>query len=380
MTFTENDKLKAMAIVHIFETSRPLGDFAACVVLNDGAGVSYGINQFTHRSGSLAAVVENYLSGGGQIGRDVFANVLPVLKKTSAAAVGRLAVDERFKRTLRAAAVTREMQAAQIEIAFEKYLDPAIRICIRNGFALPLSLAVVYDSLTHGSWNLIATRVGRPLSLFHSAAVGSPSRGEMAWITEYVRKRHTWLTDLRRLRPTNYRTKFFLDQIATGNWDLHLPVTVHGFRLTAAMIPNQLSEPGAIATGSPRRTIDVAVTMPSESEPGAIANGSSQYTANVDSDKGALASAGDALEAAAAKLDRADSVITAVTSRTDAVKSLWTTVGGTIWQTAWAVFGFVIGLPKSVWIVVAVIAAALMLVYLYRQITLGKIREGARGA
>ena len=38
MTFTENDKLKAMAIVNIFETSRPFGDYAACAVLDDGAG------------------------------------------------------------------------------------------------------------------------------------------------------------------------------------------------------------------------------------------------------------------------------------------------------------------------------------------------------
>ncbi len=44
MTFTEIDKLKAVAIVNIFETSRPFGDYAAYAVLNDGAGVSYGIN------------------------------------------------------------------------------------------------------------------------------------------------------------------------------------------------------------------------------------------------------------------------------------------------------------------------------------------------
>jgi hypothetical protein len=57
------------------------------------------------------------------------------------------------------------------------------------------------------------------------------------------------------------------------------------------------------------------------------------------------------------------------------VKSLWTTVIGTLWQTAWAIFGFLVGIPRVVWLTVAVIVAALMLYYLYRQLTLGKIRE-----
>jgi len=64
-----------------------------------------------------------------------------------------------------------------------------------------------------------------------------------------------------------------------------------------------------------------------------------------------------------------------VITRTDAVKSLWTAIVGTIWQSIWAVGSFVIGLPNEVWLVVALIVAALMLLYLYRQVALGKIRE-----
>ena len=69
-----NDKTKALAIVSIFETSKPFGEYDACVVLNDGAGVSYGINQFTHRSGSLSMVIRRYLANGGQLGREIFQN------------------------------------------------------------------------------------------------------------------------------------------------------------------------------------------------------------------------------------------------------------------------------------------------------------------
>lgn len=188
MTFNEKDKLKALAIVHVFETSKPFGDYAACVVLNDGAGVSYGINQFTHRSGSLAAVVREYLRSGGQVGREILTAALPVLAKKSVAAIEKLAANATFKRALKAAAATSEMRSAEQKVCFEKYLSPAIQICARMGFVQPLSLAVVYDSVTHGSWEWISARV--------TGTVRTTTRRtdelafEKSWITEYVRGRH----------------------------------------------------------------------------------------------------------------------------------------------------------------------------------------------
>lgn len=364
MTFTENDKMKALAIVHIFETSRPFGDYAACVVLDDGAGVSYGINQFTHRSGSLAAVVERYLELRGQNGREILASRLPILRKTSAAAVAKLAADELFKATLRRAAATSEMRSAQNEIATEKYLQPAIRICEKMGFSLPLSLAVIYDSVTHGSWEYISARV-------HQAAkMETPDdrRFEKSWITEYVCVRHRWLTDIKRLRSTNYRTKFFLDQIAISNWRLGLPIAVHGVRLTPEMfVPRPLE--------NTRRGTEKADSIEPPPALQAAEIPSDAVTPTVTPTVTVLQSAGEIAASAATKFDRVDSVINTAISRKDAAKSLWTTIYGSIGQAAWAVFGFVIGLPREVWIVVAIIAAALMFAYLYRQIMLGRIRE-----
>lgn len=329
MMFTETDKLKALAIVSIFETSRPFGDFAACVVLNDGAGISYGISQFTHRSGSLAAVVGKYLENGGRVGCNVLREGLPVLRRTTAYSIRKLSGDERLKNALRAAAVTREMKDAQREIATELYLRPAIEICETRGFRLPLSLAVVYDSVVHGSWERVS-RIVTPGSL-----------SEKAWVTAYVRRRHLWLTNTARLKATNYRTKFFLGQIATGNWELRLPLTVHGVWLTGVGEDEETRRRGVVETGRG----DV------------------------------MGRAESAVAQAAARFDRLDTALTAVITRTDRAKSLWTTVLGTMWQAAWGIFGFVTGMPKEVWIVVAVIAAMLMLAYLYRQIALGRIRE-----
>ncbi|MBK8466118.1 MAG: chitosanase [Chloracidobacterium sp.] len=352
MTFSENDKLKALGIVNVFETSRPFGEYAACVVLDDGAGVSYGVNQFTHRSGSLAAVVEAYLSSGGQLGREILAAALSTLNRTSTAAINKLSRDTRFKQALRAAAVTSEMKAAQQTVAFEKYLLPAIQICEAKGFVLPLSLAVVYDSLNHGSFEYISARV-TPIGAVRTAMKDAVA-AEKKWITEYVRERDRWLSAIKRLRVTRYRTKFFLDQIAIGNWDLKLPMTVHGFRLTKEVL----------ASADVKKEDAVTVERSDAvSEPGALATGS------------ILNKAGKAISSAADKFDRVSNAVTTITTRTDAAKSLWTTVIGTIWQAMWAIFSFLAGLPQEVWIVVAVIAAVLMVLYLYRQIELGRIRE-----
>ena len=118
----QTDLLKALAIVNIFETGKPFGEFAAVAILNDGAGISYGISQFTHRSGSLAAVVERYLELDGAVGRFVLENALPNLRRKEPVVIRAYSKDERVKKALRAAAVTREMRIAQSQIAFEKYL------------------------------------------------------------------------------------------------------------------------------------------------------------------------------------------------------------------------------------------------------------------
>src|SRR5574338_1656141 len=98
MSFTERTKLIALAIVRIFETSKPFGDFGAVAVLNDGAGVSYGINQFTHRSGALLAVIERYFELGGEVAKNVIERRLDLLRKPSPFNIRWIAGDQAFKK------------------------------------------------------------------------------------------------------------------------------------------------------------------------------------------------------------------------------------------------------------------------------------------
>ncbi|MEO7673870.1 MAG: chitosanase [Pyrinomonadaceae bacterium] len=364
MTFTEIDKLKAMAIVHIFETSRPFGDYAAYAVLNDGAGVSYGINQVTHRSGSLAAVVKEYLAVGGSIGHEVLEDNFAILRSASSNAIRLAAGNRRLERALKAAAATFEMRAAQHAVAFERYLQPAIAVCEGSRFTTPLALAVIYDSINHGSWERIRHRVLLP------APTGSSMPGfEKAWITEYVGRRHKWLRSLPRLRSTDYRTAFFLSQIAQHNWDLELPFFVHGVALNKEhFLPSKTAvnvqrPDGLKVLPQPQPEPSIDDRLPERAIPANPAEGLDRMQERVD--------------AAAAAYDQFETIVRTVLKRTDAAKSLWTTVVGTIWQSLWAVVSFVIGLPVEIWLVVALIAAVLILFYLYRQLALGKIRESA---
>jgi hypothetical protein len=386
--FSETELLKAMAIVNVFETGKPFGDFAACVVLNDGAGVSYGINQFTHRSGSLAAVVEKYLENGGTVGAFILERALANLRRSEPAIIRSLARDEQLKKALRTAAITREMRMAQMEIVFERYLKPALDESARLGFALPLSLAVIYDGKIHGSYDR-----------FRESVKVTP-KNEKAWITDYMRQRDRWLRSVPRLRTTSYRTQFFLNQIIVGRWGLELPLTVHGFRLedqhiqklatyldTSAIPENPPVSPGgsdSTAVGPNANTHlqnpNIHSTESTPADPTPTPQSQPPSVSGPQLSKGSCSlSELDGIEAhincAAAKFDHVDRIVTGIVVRTDRAKSLWTTVAGTLWQSAWAFFGFVAGIPREVWLVVAVIAALLMLLYLYRQIELGRIRE-----
>lgn len=354
MTYTENDKLKALAIVHVFETSRPFGDHAACVVLDDGAGISYGINQFTHRSGSLAAVVEKYLHARGVVGAAVMLENLALLRNRSPVAVAKLSANETLKIALRAAAVTSEMRWAQEQTAFELYLKPALDLCKKYGFAEPLSLAVIYDSVVHGSF----FRVARGVDVIH--------RSEREWITAYVRRRDAWFASYPRLAKTRYRPRFFLDQIAIANWALNTPFTVHGIRLTGVMFERPVATDGRKGEED-KRSMGAARLQGDRVTP---ANSPSIRVPET---------IGSVVDTAAKKFDAVESVVIGVTRRADSVRSMWATVGGSIAQAAWAVFGFFAGLPREVWITVALITGLLLVIYLYRQIVLGKIRETMSG-
>jgi chitosanase len=411
MTFTATDKLKAMAIVSVFETGKPFGKFSTVAVLDDGAGISYGFSQFTHRSGALAAVLDKYLLLGGTLGTEVIKSRMPIVRRVTKSAIDNLAEDRAFKNALRAAGITGEMRQAQIEIAMERYLQPAINECERLGFTSPLSLAVIYDSITHGSYERFRDATSKSSPPYEGGVDAGTADGvvlsfEQKWITEYVHRRDQWLASVPRLTKTRYRTQFFLKEISRKNWELVLPIKPNGVTIneaaievvqkyfsehevrqplstavqvtpiapqTAPSIPTVTSQTTPQPPARPSKTAEAETRRKGEEERRAETRplGSVQ----IDGSNSYLDEIEDSVNTAAATYDQVERIATTVTTRNDAAKSLWTTVVGSVTQTFWALISLIAGIPREVWLVVAVIAALLMLMYLYRQIALGKIRE-----
>jgi hypothetical protein len=393
MIFSVEDKFKALAIVAAFETGSALGKFSTVAILNDGAGVSYGFCQFTHKSGALAAVIERYRSIGGTVGIVVIANRMQIVWQRTPRAIAKLAVDTTFRNALRAAGITDEMKQAQVDVALERFLKPAELECQRLQFTSPLALAVIHDSIVHGSWEKILDRI--------------TLKDERNWICDYVGARDKWLASVPRLAATRYRTRFFLNQIKLQNWELDLPLRANGVAITADVIHKfkkfagarvsgqQVSAVGPFLTNEPQTPSQNSSTSadvpPTDTQPPEIRADEENRSGTAKDDVAARAETRplvptllEALDldnietrvnAAAAKYDQVEGIATTVTTRNDSAKSLWTTVVGSVTQTFWALFGLFAGVPREVWLVVALIAAGLTVMYLYRQIVLGKIRE-----
>lgn len=256
--FSNKAKFTALAIVHIFETSKPLGDYSEVAVLPDGAGFSVGINQFTHKSGSLQSVADTYITSGGSYKPDKVNQLIGDLKNKSAANIKKVSSNQSYRKLLRELGSDPLWQTAQREVMEKKYLNPAIAACEGSNFVTPMSLAVVYDSKNQGSFEKIRDRVTLKRANFKSDL-----EFEKAWITSYVQNRDYWLENFTSankkkqevIRASDYRTDFFLAQIARNNWNLDLPLNVHGHHLTAdifgkmdlnSVSPSEISESGTI--------------------------------------------------------------------------------------------------------------------------------------
>jgi len=95
----------------------------------------------------------------------------------------------------------------------------------KNGFSLPLSTLVIYDSFIHSGSILYFLRKRFPEM--------PPAKGgdEKTWIRQYVDVRQGWLANhqLTILHATIYRTQCFKGEMARDNWDLsQLPIDANG--------------------------------------------------------------------------------------------------------------------------------------------------------
>jgi chitosanase len=209
------------AIVNVFETGKIKGDYGAVAVLpGDSGHLSYGRSQATLGGGSLFSVLEDYCGRAGAQFADGLKAYLPRVQGKDFT----LDHDAGFRGLLKQAGGDPVMQAAQDNFFDRAYFLPACQSAEAMGIVSALGVAVAYDGCIQGGWARLKSQL---------PAVAEAG-GERNWIARYVALRRAWLVSRGApLAATAYRMDAFAGLIALGNYDLALPVAVHGTTITA---------------------------------------------------------------------------------------------------------------------------------------------------
>jgi chitosanase len=222
MVLTSGQRLVCERIINVFETGSIVGDYSNISIFDDGPDdirqITYGRAQTTEY-GNLRQLVQMYVDGGGLLAEQL----RPFVPRIGLSA---LVDDQTFKGLLRRAGAEDPIMRSTQDVFFEQvYFQPALRWANDNGFTLPLSMLVIYDSFIHSGSirELLRSRFEELL----------PARGgrEKVWIQQYVQVRHNWLANHPKpiLRKTIYRTRDLLREIGRDNWTLALlPISANG--------------------------------------------------------------------------------------------------------------------------------------------------------
>ena len=225
MKLSTGQKRIVERVVNVFETGKPDGNYSLIAIFNDGPQdieqITYGRSQTTEY-GNLRELVQKYVAANG-----IYSKKL----KPFAEKIGRVPLtdNQEFKDLLKKAAKEDVLMRKTQDTFFdERYYKPAMRWATNNGFILPLSALVIYDSFIHS---------GSILSTIRNTFPERPpvfGGNEIEWTTAYVNARHRWLSNHPReiVRKTVYRTQCFKDEIKRGNWTLSkLPIMANGVKV-----------------------------------------------------------------------------------------------------------------------------------------------------
>jgi len=224
----EIKKKAAQAIVNVFETGTPYGDYSRVTLLQGDTGhLTYGRSQTTLASGNLYLLVKAYCNASGAELSDELSGFLQRLENIDLS----LDHDLRFRRILREAGNDPVMQQVQDGFFDRIYWNPAFSTAEACGIKCELGVSVVYDSFIHGSWHRVKKLTDREAGPLEEV-------GETNWVAEYVLTRRNWLAHHSNplLHKTVYRMDSFRQIITTQNWTLELPFVVRGVMIDKHML------------------------------------------------------------------------------------------------------------------------------------------------
>ena len=217
-------------ILNCFEndSASPNTEYDRIYIYRDGPGKKKQVTLargYTECGGSLWKVFQEYKNLSGEDSK--VADKLLAYRKDSC--TEKLPADKEFlKLIINTADSDDRFKRAQDIVYDEVYWAPGQNWWDREGFKLPLSLAVIQDSYLQS---------GGILDFLRKRFAESTPRGggdEQKWISEYVSVRQEWLANHRNavLHGTVYRTNFFTKEIGRSNWNLDMfPIYPNGSRV-----------------------------------------------------------------------------------------------------------------------------------------------------
>lgn len=227
MTLSQSVENKISQILNVYETGKKEGDPSNVTIFKDGLKslradrkqISYGKKQTTESYG-LRGLIQLYCNMKGAKYASYFKQKLSIIGRVS------LVDNETFIDMLKKAGTDPVMSKAQ-ELFFEnEYGQRAKAFFLKNEFTLPLSYAVIFDSIIQSGQIRDNIRV-----MFKEVP---PSKGgdEKAWIKAYIKARKKWLTETSLLlAKTVYRMDSFLSAIKDDNWNLEKPFFANGIKI-----------------------------------------------------------------------------------------------------------------------------------------------------
>jgi chitosanase len=230
MTITPVLKKKIEQVVNAFETGSATGKYDMLVKYKDYTDsetntkivqVTFGRSQTTE-FGHLRALIQDYVNDKGIYAGQLSPYLDRIGKKPS------LATDDNFCKILKdAGKLDPIMKTCQDDLFELKYYQPAYHWFTVNGFTLPLSMLVIYDSTIHSGGILAFLRKR------FTTVVPANGGNEKEWIKNYVDVRNNWLANHSDslLQKTAYRTHCLMQQIENNNWDLSQPVNANGLSI-----------------------------------------------------------------------------------------------------------------------------------------------------
>jgi chitosanase len=217
---TEIQKKAAQAIINIFETGSVAGEYDSVVsVPGDPGGLTYGAKQTTLNSGNLHLLIKAYVEAEGALFDDELRPYLGRLRNIDQSLNNNTTLHGILRQAGRDSVMVQEQDAFFDRV----YWNPAMNSATTMNIQTVLGIAVVFDSITHGSWGLIRDRTNNQFGNLSNI-------GEKNWIKNYLDVRRDWLANhsVQILHLTVYRIDAFKKIIQSGNWDLALPFTVRG--------------------------------------------------------------------------------------------------------------------------------------------------------